>query len=127
MIRVLASSLVLALLPVWPALAWEDASAAGVRPIAEVQEKAESGDYVVVEGQITETRPGMGNLVVGRIEDETGWVYVAVPQHVRRTVEEKPELWSWIRVAGRWDHQKLKEQDDAVWGIRAQKVELIDR
>jgi hypothetical protein len=127
MIRVLAVSLVLALLPVWPALGWKGATAAGVRPIAEVQEKAESGDHVVVEGQITDTQPGMGNLVVGRIEDDTGWVYVAVPQHVRRTVEHKPHLWSWVRVTGRWDHQKLRELDDAAWGIHAQKIELIDR
>ena len=97
------------------------------RPIAEVQEKAESGDHVVVEGQIAKVQSGMGSLVVARIEDETGWVYVAVPQHVRRTTERKPEMWGWVRVAGRWDHEKLKEQDDAVWGIHVQQIELIDR
>jgi hypothetical protein len=35
-------------------------------------------------------------------------------------------MWGWVRVVGRWDHQKLKEQDDAVWGIHAQQIELID-
>jgi hypothetical protein len=127
MVRVLAVSLALALLPIWPAFAWKGAAAAGVRPIAEVQEKAESGDRVVVEGQITKVQSGMGSLMVGRIEDDTGWVYVAVPEHVRRTTEDKPEMWGWVRVAGRWDHQKLKEADDAVWGIHAQQVEVIDR
>jgi len=127
MVRVLAVSLALSLLPIWPALAWKGATAAGVRPIAEVQEKAESGDRVVVEGQLTNVQSGMGSLVVGRIEDETGWVYVAVPQHVRRNTERKPEMWGWVRVAGRWDHEKLKEKDAAVWGIRVQEIELIDR
>jgi len=127
MVRVLAVSLALALLPLWPALAWKGTIAAGVRPIAEVQEKAESGDYVVVEGQVTKVQSGMGSLVVGLIEDETGSVYVAVPQHVRRTTERKPEMWGWVQVAGRWDHQKLKERDDAVWGIHVQQIELIDR
>lgn len=127
MLRRLSVALALACLTLSPAFAWKGTMAVGVRPIAEVQEKAESGDHVTVEGQITDVESGMGSLMIGRIEDETGWVYVAVPEHVRRSIERKPELWSWIRIAGRWDHQKLKEQDDAVWGIRVQQVELIDR
>ncbi len=69
----------------------------------------------------------MGSLVVGQIEDETGWVYVSRPPACSSYHRARARAVGLGRVVGRWDHEKLEEGENAIWGIHAQQVELIDR
>jgi RecJ-like exonuclease len=108
-----------------PASAWKESMASGVRPIAEVQEKAESGDYVMVEGRVTHVATGSGSRYVVTLEDDTGSVLVRVPEHMLRKLNDgkPPEVGRQVRVGGKWDHASL---DDAVWGIHAQTAERVE-
>lgn len=108
-----------------PAGAWKGTLAAGVRPIAEVKARAESGDRVTVEGVITEVGTGSGSRVVVTLEDATGEVLVRVPEHLLRHLNEgrAPEVGRKVRVSGRWDHASL---DDEIWGIHAQAAERVE-
>jgi hypothetical protein len=109
-----------------PAAAWKsDTLAPGVRPIAEVNANAESGDLVVVEGQITDVKTGSGSRFVVTLEDETGSVLVRVPEHLLRKLNDgrPPEIGRHVRVGGKWDHASL---DDKVWGIHAQTAERVE-
>jgi len=119
----LACLLVLGILCPLPAAAWKGALEGGVRTIAEVREKAESGDHVVVQGKVIDVRGGHGELLIVELEDETGTVMVAVPEHLRRELDADPEVGRRARVAGKWDH---KYMDSDEWGIRAQKVERLE-
>ena len=92
-------------------------------PIAEVHEKAESGDHVVVEGDVIDVRSGQGSFVIAKVEDDTGWVYVAVPEHLRRHFKGDKRRIRRVRVAGKWSH---KYMDRDTWGIRAQKIEVVE-
>ena len=95
-------------------------------PIAEVHEKAESGDYVVVEGVVVDVRSGQGSLRLATIEDDTGRVIIALPNHLLRDVKTTPgrtPLYQRVRVAGNWDH---KYMDDGTWGIRASAIEQVE-
>jgi RecJ-like exonuclease len=109
-----------------PAFAWKGAPPPGsVRPIAEVTTNAEEGDFVMVEGEITDVRSGEGGLRVAMVEDDTGEVAVAVAEYLRRGIEREPgenPIGARVRVTGKWDHNPL-EQDR--WGIRATAVERL--
>jgi hypothetical protein len=119
---VLATSL---LTPAAPAVAWKGERAPGVRAIAEVNARAESGDYVSVEGEITEMRTGSGSRWVVTLEDSTGSVLVRVPEHLLRSLNQgrDPEVGRRVRVSGKWDHASL---DDEIWGIHAQAAERVE-
>lgn len=104
-----------------PAAAWKGEGAGLVRPIAEVAENAESGDFVAVEGTVVEKRTGNGGLIVLRVEDVSGELWVAVPEHVYRDLGNDP-LHKRARFVGKWDHQYM---DDDVWGIRVQHIEPV--
>jgi hypothetical protein len=106
-----------------PASAWLGTMVLGVRPIAEVQERAESGDLLTVQGCIVDVRYGSGSIVIVELEDPTGSVLVAIPEHMRRDFGGDPEKGKCGRVRGKWDH---KHMDDETWGIWAQKVERIE-
>ncbi len=108
-----------------PASAWKGSMASGVRPIAEVNEKAESGDYVMVQGRITHVAVGSGSRYVVTLEDDTGSVLVRVPEHMLRKLNDgkPPEVGRKVRVAGKWDHASL---DDEIWGIHAQTAERVE-
>jgi hypothetical protein len=108
-----------------PAGAWRGTHATGVRPIAEVNARAESGDRVTVEGVITEISTGSGSRIVVTLEDATGEVLVRVPEHLLRRLNDgrPPEIGRRVRVGGRWDHASL---DDAIWGIHAQTAERVE-
>ena len=118
-----------------PASAWEGELAGLVRPIAEVQEKAEPGDFVVVEGEVADVTTGNGSLVVVIFKDASGSVPLVVPNHLQRHLAGggptggsgpdgiDPKVGARARVGGRWDH---KHMDDGIWGIRAQRVERIE-
>jgi hypothetical protein len=126
MSRITLLGLVLSAIVAAPTLAWKGATSNGVLSIEVVIERAESGDLVVVEGEIIDFRSGMGSLMIATLEDDTGRVAIAVPQYIRRDIEGTPgesPLHKRIRVAGKWDN---KYMDKETWGIRAQKVELID-
>jgi hypothetical protein len=118
-----------------PAGAWEGALAGFVKPIAEVQQKAEPGDFVVVEGRVADVQSGSGSLVIVIFEDDTGSLPMAVPNHLQRHFAGggptggsgpsgvDPQIGRRARVGGLWDHAYL---DDDTWGIRVQNVEPIE-
>ena len=51
-----------------PAIAWKGESSMGVRPISEVNEKAEVGDYVSVEGHLVHIDAEHGSMAIGTLE-----------------------------------------------------------
>ena len=108
-----------------PAAAWKGSMASGVLPIAEVNAKAEYGDLVVVQGHITAVQTGSGSRFVVTLEDDTGSVFVRVPEHLLRKLNggKPPEVGRHVRVSGKWDHASL---DDKIWGIHAQSAESVE-
>jgi hypothetical protein len=120
--RIFVLLLGLALLP---CLAWKGEGAGLVRPISEVLEKAEQGDRITVEGEIVDIEDAQGSLRLATLDDGTGQVLVAVPEHLRRNVEREPGedmVGVRFRVHGRWDHAYMKSD---VFGIRAQQIERL--
>ena len=109
-----------------PATAWKGQLEAEVQPIAQVNEKAQSGDRVVVQGHITEVTVGSGSRHIVTLEDDTGSVLVRVPEHLIRHLAEgrDPEVGSHVRVAGEWAHAYL---DQEIWGIHAQDAERVEQ
>ena len=117
------------------ALAWEGELAGFVKPIAVVQEKAESGDFVVVEGEVAEVRTGSGSMMIVVFKDSSGRLPLAVPNHLLRKLAGataqggtgpdgiSPKIGARARVGGTWDH---KHMDDETWGIHVQRVERLD-
>jgi len=118
-----------------PVGAWEGELAGLVQTIAETQEKAESGDFVVVEGRVADVQSGSGSLVIVIFEDDTGSLPLAVPNHLQRHFAGggpkggsgpsgvDPQIGRRARVGGLWDHAYM---DDDTWGIRVQRVEQIE-
>ena len=108
-----------------PALAWKGELASGVRPISEVNAKAEKGDVVVVEGTIAEVTPGTGSNTIVKLEDATGSVLIRVPEHMLRNLNEgrAPEVGRKVRVSGSWTRAYL---DRDIWGIQAQNAERVE-
>lgn len=102
------ATLALALIPLG-ADAW-NAPPAGPIPIAEVRERAETGDYMVIEGIVI----GSKNGTYFEIEDATGRMLVAIPDYLIRK-EGEPADDELIRVAGKYDRGKL---DKSVEGLR---------
>jgi hypothetical protein len=117
------------------AFAWEGEMASLVKPIAVVQEKAESGDFVVVEGEVADVQTGSGSTVIVIFKDGSGTVPLAVPNHLLRELAGataqgdagpsgiSPKIGKSARVGGKWDHGHM---DNETWGIRVQRVEPID-
>ena len=108
-----------------PALAWKGGSSGGVMPIAQVLEKAESGDVVTVEGKVVDSTTGSGSLRIAIFQDETGQVAVAVPDsQIRKLDARQGEAAGGqrYRVTGRWGH---KQMDTGTWGIYAQQIERL--
>ena len=108
-----------------PAAAWKGELKAGVRPIAEVNARAESGDLVTVEGRIADVATGSGSRTVVTLEDASGSVLVRVPENLLRKLNggHAPEVGTHVRVLGKWGHAAL---DDQMWGIHAQSAERVD-
>ena len=108
-----------------PAVAWKGSLANGVVPIAEVKARAESGDFVMVEGEITDVGTGSGSRRVVTLEDATGSVLIRVPEHLLRSLNEgrDPEVGRHVRVGGTWGQAYL---DEDVWGIHAQTAERVE-
>jgi len=133
--RVTAACLALAFALAAAATAWEGELAGVVRPIAEVLEKAESNDFVVVEGRVADVRTGDGSLVIVIFEDDSGSLPLVVPNHLQRHFAgggpaggagpsgAEPRIGRRARVAGKWRH---KHMDDDTWGIRVQRVETLE-
>ena len=104
-------------------------------PHAEVIERAERGDYVVVQGEVSRLTTGHGNRLIVIFEDGTGEVPLAVPNHLMRRFAGgtakggsgpsgiRPKIGKEARVAGQWDHAFL---DDKTWGIRVQSVQPLE-
>ncbi len=117
------------------AFAWEGEMAGMVQPIAVVQEKAESGDFVVVEGKVADVQTGSGSTTIVIFEDSSGTLPLAVPNHLLRELAGAtpqggagpggitPTIGKSARVGGTWDH---KQMDNDTWGIRVQRVEPIN-
>jgi hypothetical protein len=116
------------------ATAWEGELADGTSPIAEVVEKAEKNDFVVVEGRVTEVFTGDGSLVIVALEDDTGSMYLVVPNHLQRHFAggtpaggsgpsgAEPQIGTYARVAGKWNQKPMGEG----WGLHVQRVERIE-
>jgi len=117
------------------AFAWEGEMAGLAQPIAVVQEKAESGDYVVVEGKVADVRTGDGSTTIVIFEDSSGTLPLSVPDYLLRKLAGataqggaspggvSPTIGRSARIGGRWDH---KHMDSDTWGIRVQRVEPLD-
>ena len=113
--------------------AWEGGLAGAVQPISAVLEKAEKNDYVVVEGRVTDVRIGDGSIVIVLFEDDTGSLYLVVPNHLQRHFAggtpaggagpsgAEPEIGAHARVAGKWNQKPMGDG----WGIQVQRVERI--
>ena len=108
------------------ALAYKGELAAQVVPISKAVEIADSGDRVTVEGQVIGKTSKQGNLTIFEIEDDTGSVLVAVTERQMRELREPgmSPRGEWVRVSGKWTHGYMKTERE---GIRAQRVERIDR
>ena len=116
------------------ATAWEGELAGGTRPIAEVVEKAEKNDFVVVEGHVTDVFEGDGSIVIVRFEDDTGDLYLVIPNHLQRHFAggtpaggagpsgAEPQIGTRARVAGKWNQKPMGEG----WGLHVQRVERIE-
>ena len=108
-----------------PSLAWKGASAGSVQPIAEVLDKAESGDIITVEGQVVNTTTGSGSMLVAILSDGTGELPIAVPDSMIRMLDARTGEATGgqrYRVTGRWGNKQMDEQ---TWGIYAQKIERV--
>ena len=121
------TSFVLILAVVLPVAGWAWKGSLGTpTPIAEVHERAESGDYVIVEGVIVKVSSGMGSLRLATVEDDTGSVIIALSDYLRRELETTPgrsPLHERVRVAGKWDNAYM---DKGTWGIRATAIERVE-
>ncbi len=116
------------------ATAWEGELTGGTHPIAEVVEKAEKNDFVVVEGRVTDVFEGDGSIVIVRFEDDTGDLYLVIPNHLQRHFAggtpaggagpsgAEPQIGTHARVAGKWNQKPMGEG----WGIHVQRVERIE-
>jgi hypothetical protein len=116
------------------ATAWEGELANGVQPIAAVIEKAQTNDFVVVEGRVADVTIGDGSIVIVRFEDDTGSLYLVIPNHLRRhfaggtaaggagPTGADPEIGVHARVAGKWNQKPMGEG----WGIHVQRVERLE-
>ena len=117
------------------AFAWEGEMAGLAQPIAVVQEKAESGDFVVVEGEVADVRTGSGSTAIVIFKDSSGTLPLAVPNSLLRKLAGttaqggagpsgiSPKIGKSARVGGKWDH---KQMDTDTWGIHVQRVEPLD-
>ncbi len=113
--------------------AWEGELAGAVQPISAVLENAEKNDYVVVEGRVTDVRIGDGSIVIVLFEDDTGSLYLVVPNHLQRHFAggtpaggagpsgAEPEIGAHARVAGKWNQKPMGDG----WGIQVQRAERI--
>jgi hypothetical protein len=118
------------------AVAWKGELAGVVQPIAVVQEMAEAGDHVAVEGTVKEYFEGDGSVMIVILEDSSGSLPLLVPNHLLREFAGgtaqggagptgvEPTVGNRARVSGRWDH---KPMDDETWGIHVQRVEPLGR
>ena len=104
-----------------PAWAVKGAMARRVVPIAKVLEVAEEGDRFTMEGQVTEVFTGQGQNQVYKIADDTGEIFVMIPNFLQRE-HGAPEQWERIRVSGQYAHA-LGSRD--VWGIRVSELERL--
>ncbi len=104
-----------------PAGGEKGAMARRVVPIAKVLEVAEESDRFTVEGQVTEISTGQGQNQVYKIADDTGEIYVMIPNFLQRD-HGAPEQWERIRVSGQYAHA-LGTRD--VWGIRVSDLERL--
>jgi hypothetical protein len=116
------------------AFAWDGELAPLVQPISVVQEKAESGDFVVVEGKVSDVRTGNGSSTIVIFTDGSGTVPLDVPSHLLRDLAGAtpqggagpegitPKIGAKARVGGKWDHKRM---DNDTWGIRVQRVEPL--
>jgi hypothetical protein len=117
------------------AFAWEGEMAGLVQPIAVVQEKAEPGDFVVVEGEVVDVQTGSGSTMIVIFKDSSGTLPLAVPNHLLRKLAGataqgdagpsgvSPKIGKSARVGGKWDHEHMNND---TWGIRVQRVEPLD-
>jgi hypothetical protein len=134
-IAVAALSFAMTVVLATPLSAWEGELSGYVRTIAEVREKAQSGDFVVIEGRVTDVREGDGSILIVTFEDDTGSLPLVVPNHLQRQLAggtpqggvgpsgADPQIGARARVGGQWNH---KPMDDDTWGIRVQRVERIE-
>ena len=118
-----------------PGLAWKGELRRGVVSIAEALQKAEIGDFVVVEGEVLRTGKAHGGRIVVFLSDDTGEVALVVPNHLRRSFAgggptggsgpggARPQLGRRVRVAGLWDQAKISGPQQ---GIRVQKVDRLE-
>ena len=114
--------------------AWENELAGSVQSIADVVEKAEKNDFVVVEGRVTDVQDGDGSIVIAHFEDDTGSLYLVIPNHLQRHFAggtpaggagpsgASPEIGAHARVAGKWNQKPMGEG----WGIQVQRAEPIE-
>jgi hypothetical protein len=99
------------------ATAWTDRLEGLVMPIAEAQEKAESGDRFAIEGVVVASTSDR----LFTLRDDSGQMYVLIPEFLTRE-HGFPKRNEVIRVAGRFAHAPL---DRDVTGMKAQDLERL--
>jgi uncharacterized protein YdeI (BOF family) len=102
------ATILLALVPL-SAESWDEPPA-GVISIAQARERADIGDYLVIEGKVVDSDTDG----VFELEDPTGRMLVVIPEHLTRK-EGTPRKTELIRVAGKYDTARL---DQSVEGVR---------
>jgi uncharacterized protein YdeI (BOF family) len=91
----------------------------GMTRIADVQKKAETGEYFAIEGDVSNSRNGRFFTV----RDDSGEMIILIPQYITRDVGV-PQQNERIRVSGKYDRKKL---DHSVEGMRVARLERLGK
>lgn len=112
-------SIVLMLVAALPAAAWKGSIVSGIVSIADVQEKAEVGDYFAVQGVVIKKE---GKRLF-TIQDDTGEMIVLIPENLTRS-NGMPRMGEQVVLSGKYDREKLNKQ---IHGMRVSTLELQGR
>jgi hypothetical protein len=98
---------------------------AGTKSIAEIRASAKEGDFVMVEGRVTDVGTASGSRPLVTLADDSGEVLVRVPETLLRELNggNDPQVGNRVRVSGKWGHAYL---DQDVWGIQAEHAERLE-
>ena len=99
-----------------PASAWKGHIQKGVASIADVQEKAEVGDYFAIQGVVVK-KAGKRLFTV---RDDTGEMAVLIPENLTRKFG-MPRVGEQVVLSGKYDREKL---DKNLHGMRVITLEL---
>jgi len=109
-------TIAIALVVAAPAVAWKGHVQKGVVSIADVQDKAEVGDYFAIQGVVVKQE---GKRLF-TIRDETGEMVVLIPENLTRKYG-MPRNGEQVVLSGKFDREKLNK---GIHGMRVATLEL---